>query len=83
MSQDFDNNALDFQQKRFYRYGCMSEFGKLEKEFPSKEKFYSCLTSKKNSEKEYERVLNKFKIRTMKDYDNLCLKYDVLLFYFT
>ena len=49
---------------------------------PSKEKFYSSLTGKKNSGKEYKRVLkvwDKFGIKAMRDYSNLYLKYDVLL----
>ena len=55
-----------------------NEFEKL----PSKEKFYSSLTGKKISDKEYKHVLNvwnKFEMKTMKDYHNLYLKCDVLL----
>ena len=54
----------------------------LKKELPSKEKFYSSLTDKKISDKEYEYVLNvckKFKMKAMKDYHHLYLKCDVLL----
>ena len=45
-------------------------------------KFYSFLTSKKISNKEYEHLLkvwNKFEMKTMKDYHNLDLKCDVSL----
>ena len=45
-------------------------------------KFYSSLTGKKISDKEYEPVLkdwNKFEIKTMKDDHNLYLKCDILL----
>ena len=45
-------------------------------------KFYSSLTGKKNSGKEYEHVLNvwnKFEIKIIKDYHDLYLKCDVLL----
>ena len=55
-----------------------NEFEKL----PSKEEFYSSLTGKKISDKEYKHVLNvwnKFEMKTMKDYHNLYLKCDVLL----
>ena len=47
----------------------MSRFEKFDEELPSKNKFYS-----------YERIhkiCNKFKMKTMKDYHNLYLKYDV------
>ena len=49
---------------------------------PSKEKFYSSLTNRKISDKEYAHVLNvwnKFEMKTMKDYHNLYLKCDTLL----
>ena len=54
----------------------------LRKKLPSKEKFYSSLTDRKISDKEYEHVLNvwkKFEMKTMKDYYDLYLKCDVLL----
>ena len=60
----------------------MSVFYKFKQNFPSNENFYSSLTSKKNSEKEYEyvvKVWNTFQMKTMKDYHNLYLKCDVLL----
>ena len=60
----------------------MSDSGKLKEEFSSKGKFYSSLTKKKISDKEYEHALNvcnKFKMKTMKDYHDLYLKRDVLL----
>ena len=51
-------------------------------ELPSKEKFYSSLTGKKISDREYAHVLNvwkKFKMKMMKNYRNLYLKCEVLL----
>ena len=60
----------------------MSSFEKFKEEFPSKEKFYSLLTGKKNSNKEHYYVLkvwDKFEIKTMKDYCDLYLKCDILL----
>ena len=60
----------------------MSDFEKFKEKLPSKEKFYSSLTGKKISGKEYKHVLNvwnKFEMKTMKDYHNLYLKGDVLL----
>ena len=50
---------------------------------PSKEKFYCSLTDKLFfSDKEYEHVLNawkKFEMKTMKDYHDMYLKFDILL----
>ena len=60
----------------------MSNFEKLKTELPSKEKFYSSLTNRKISDKEYEHALivqNKFQMETMKDYHDLYLKRYVLL----
>ena len=55
MSQEFDNKILDLvKQKLFYPYECISDFEKLKEEFPSKEKFYSLLTGKTISDKEYQ-----------------------------
>ena len=47
-----------------------------------KERFYSLLTDRKISSKGYVNVLNiwdNFELKTMKDYYDLYLKYDVLL----
>ena len=55
---------------------------KFKEELPSKEKFYSSLTDRKINDREYEHVLNvwnKFEMKTMKDYQDLHLKCDVLL----
>ena len=68
------------KQKGFYPYECASDFEKLQKELPGKEKLYSSLTDKKINDKEYQHVfivLNKFKLKTMKDYHDLYLKCDV------
>ena len=49
---------------------------------PSKEKFHSSLTGKEISDNEYKhvpKVWNKFEMKTMKDYHDLRLKFDVLL----
>ena len=56
----------------------MSYFEKFKEKLPSKEKFDSLLTGKKNNSKIYEHVLkiwNKFTMKPMKDYHNLHLKY--------
>ena len=48
LSQEFDNKVLELvKQKRFYPYKYMSDFWKFKEELPSKEKFYSSLTSRK------------------------------------
>ena len=82
MSQEFDNNVLDLvKQKGFYPDEYMIDFEKFKKELPSKEKFYSSLTNRKISDKEYEHVFNVWKkceMKTMKDYHDLYLKRDVL-----
>ena len=55
----------------------MSDFEKFKKELPSKKRFYSSLTGKNISNKEYDHVLkvwNKFEIKTMKYYHDLYLK---------
>ena len=60
----------------------MSNFEKFKEELPSKEQFYSLLTGKKISDQEYKHALNvcnEFEMKTMKDYQNLYLKCDVLL----
>ena len=72
MSREFDNNVLDIvKQIGFYPYEYMGNFEKFKEELPSKEKFYSSLTNKKISDKEYDNLLNvwkKFEIKTIKDY---------------
>ena len=82
MTQEFDNKVLDIvKQKGFYFYEYMSDFEKFKEKFPSKEKFYCLLTDRKISDKEYEYMLNvwnQFEMKTMKDYHDLYLKYDVL-----
>ena len=60
----------------------MADSDKFKEQLPRKEKFYSSLTGKKISDKEYEhvhKVLNKFDMKTVKDYHNLYLKCNVLL----
>ena len=83
LSQEFDNNVLDLpKQKGFYPYDYMSDFEKFNKQLTSKEKFYSLLTGKKNSDKEYKyslKVWNKFEVKTMKGYHILYLESYVLL----
>ena len=78
--QKFDNDVLNIiKQKAFYPYGYMSDYEKFQEEFPSKEKFNNCLTSRKI--KEYEHLLNvwnKFKMKTLKDYHDLYLKCNFL-----
>ena len=82
LSQEFDNNALDFvKQKGIYPYEYMSDFKKFKKQLPSKENFYSSLSGKKISDKDYEYVLkvwNKLKMKTIQYYYDLYLKCDVL-----
>ena len=60
----------------------MIDFEMFKEELSSIEKFYSSLTDKKFTGKEYEHILNvwnKFEMKTMKDYHDLYLKCDNLL----
>ena len=60
----------------------MIDFEKFKKELQWKEKFYISLTGKEISDKEYDHVLKvwkKFEMKTMKNYQDLYLKCDVLL----
>ena len=67
LSQEFNNNALDLvKQKMFYPFECISYFEKFKEQLPSKERFYSSLTGKKISHKEYEHVLKVWNIFEMK-----------------
>ena len=55
LSEEFDNNVLDLV-KHPYEY--MNDFEKFKEKLPSKEKFYSSLTNRQITDKEYEHVLN-------------------------
>ena len=83
MNQEFGNNVLDLvKQKGFYSYQYMNDFEKFKEELPSKEKFWNSVTDKKISDKEYElapNVWKSFEMKTMKDYHDLYLKWDVFL----
>ena len=59
----------------------MSDSAKFKEELPSKKKFYSSLTDRKISDKEYGHVSvwKTFEMKRMKDYHDLYLKCDVLL----
>ena len=78
MIQEFDKNKLDLvKKKEFYPFEYMTDFGKFKEKLPGKEKFYSSLTGKKNTGKEYDHVLkvwSKFEMKTMKDCHDLYFK---------
>ena len=62
LGQEFDNKVLDLvRQKTLDPYEYISDFEKFKEELPSKEKFYSSLTDRNISHKEYEHVLNVWK----------------------
>ena len=83
LSQESDTNVLDLvKRKIFYPYEYMNDFEELKEELPSKEKLYSSLKGKNICDKAYEQVLqvwNEIEIKTMKGYNELYLKCDVLL----
>ena len=61
----------------------MGDLEKFKEQLPNKEKYYSSLTGKNISDKEYEDVIevwNKFELKAMKDFHKVCLKCDVILF---
>ena len=68
----FDNGLLHLaKQKGFYLYEYMSDSEKFKEELSRKEKFYSSLTGKIISHKEFEHILNvgnRFDMKTMMDY---------------
>ena len=60
----------------------MTDFEKFKEELPCIKSFYSFLTDKKNSDKEFDNVCNvwkKFEMKRIEDYHDLYLKCDVLL----
>ena len=68
LSQQFDNNVLDLvKQKGFYPCEYMSDFEKFKEELPSKERFYSSSTDRKDAENDWENI---FKMKTMKHHHN-------------
>ena len=81
LSEECYNKVLDLvKQKGFILMSIWAILKSLKNSYQAK--FYSSLTGKKISDKEYEPVLkdwNKFEIKTMKDYHNLYLKCDILL----
>ena len=82
MSYEFDKNVLDLVRKGFYPYKYINDLEKFTEELPSNENFYSSLTHRKITDKEYEHVFNvweKIEMKTMKDYHKLYLKCYVLL----
>ena len=83
LSQEFESNILNLvKQKGLYLYECMSGSEKFEEKFPSKETFYSSLTGKEISDKDYEHALkvwNACEMKTTKNDHNFYLKCNVLL----
>ena len=62
MSQESDNNVLGLvQQKGVYFCEYMPDFEKFKEELPGKEKSHSLLNDRKNTDKEYEHVINVLK----------------------
>ena len=83
LSQEFDNNVLDvIKQEGFYPYEYMNDFEKFKEKLPSKEKLYIYLTGRRINDKKHKYALNvwnKYEMKTMKGYLDLCLKRDGLL----
>ena len=72
LSQEFDSKVQGLVKHNGFDY-CeyMGGFERFKEEMPSKEKFYSSLTCKKISDKEYEhffKVWNRFEMKIKKDY---------------
>ena len=81
-SEEFSRNLLKFE-KGVYLYEYMNSFKKFsENRLPDRSKFLSSLKDKCISEKDYLKANNTWnvlKMNTMGDYQDLCLKTDVLL----
>ena len=80
MSQEFDINVLNLVKQKVI-LSLWIYFKKFNEELPSKKKFISSFAVKKNSDEEYEdvqKVCNKFKTKTMKNYHHFYLNSDVL-----
>ena len=71
MNQGFDSKVLDLvKQKKIYRYEYMCDFETFNETFTSKNEFYSSLSCKGISDKEYQyvpKVWNKFQMKTTID----------------
>ena len=84
LSEEFNGEFLRLvKQKRAYLYEYMDSLKKLfENKLPDRCQFFSSLKDKCISEKYYlktDNIWNMFKMNTMGDYHDLCLKRDVLL----
>ena len=84
LSEEFSGEFLRLvKQKGVYPYQYMDSFDKFSKDnLPDKHKFFSSLKYECISEKDYlntNDVRNVFKMNTMGDYHDLCLKIGVLL----
>ena len=81
--QEFKANVLYLLKKKgFFSYHYWDSFEKLKEGLPSKDKFHNTLINHGISNKNYEHVLNVwkvFKMHSMKEYHDLYLKVDVLL----
>ena len=84
LSEEFSGEFLELvKQKGVYPYEYMDCFKKFsENKLPDRCKFFSSLKDKCISEKDYlkaNNIWNMFKMNTMGDYHDLCLKTDVSL----
>ena len=83
-SQEFSGDLLELvRQKGVYPYDYMASFKKFsEDKLPDRCEFFSFLKDECISEKDYlhgVNIRNKFKMNTMSNYHDHCLKADVLL----
>ena len=84
LPETFSGELLELvKEKGVYPYEYMNSFKKFsENKLPDKSKFFSSLKDECISDEDYQtanNVWNAFKINTMGDYHDLCLKADVLL----
>ena len=84
LSEKFSGESLELgKQKGVYPYEYMDSFKKLsENKLPDRCKFFSSLKDVCISEVDYlkdDNIWNVFKMNTIGDYHDLCLKTDVLL----
>ena len=76
MSQEFDSELLDLvKQKGFYPFEYMCNFERFNETLPSRNEFYSSLSGKEISGKEYQnayKIWNKFEMKVIKNTITIC-----------
>lgn len=79
----FKGNEFNLMKnKGIYPYDYMDSFDKFDEKFPEKQYFYSILNNENVIQEQYQHaknMWNAFKMKTMGEYHDLYLKFDILL----